>query len=93
MTFKGYKYTVTAIADGAFTGCTGLKSIKLPKTTDAIDGRAFAGCISLDTVTIQSAPPTNLKTVGADAFEDISTGATFKISAKKADHKDMISSS
>ena len=81
VTMKGVK----TIFFGAFTGCTGLKSIKLPKTTDAIDGRAFAGCISLDTVTIQSASPTNLKTVGADAFEDISTGATFKISAKKAD--------
>lgn len=44
--------TVTRIADGAFRGCTGLKSITIPDSITAIGVGAFEGCDNLTSITI-----------------------------------------
>ena len=41
---------VTGITDGAFKGCTGIKSITLSNNITSIGANAFSGCISLETV-------------------------------------------
>ena len=50
----GDKYfpVVVEIADNAFNGCTGLKSVSLPETVTAIGHSAFYGCKNLELVNI-----------------------------------------
>ena len=76
---------VQNISFSAFTGCISLKKITIPKTVKEIGNEAFDGCKALEAVTIQSAAPTALNSVGADAFEDTGANAYFKITAKPAD--------
>lgn len=45
-------YAVTAIGDGAFTGCSGFSEIEIPDTVRKIGMNAFAGCTSLKKVVI-----------------------------------------
>ena len=42
---------------GAFTRCTALKKFHIPKTLVKINGRAFAGCTSLNDVTVDADHP------------------------------------
>ena len=76
---------VQNISFSAFTGCISLKKITIPKTVKEIGNEAFDGCTSLSAITIQSATPTLLNAVGADAFDDISVNAYIKIQARPAD--------
>lgn len=48
--------TVTAIAAGAFDGCKGIVSIKIPATVTSIGSGAFVGCSSLTSFSVE---PTN----------------------------------
>ncbi|MBQ8050216.1 MAG: leucine-rich repeat protein [Bacteroidaceae bacterium] len=61
-------YDVTALAEGAFEGNTGLTSITLPSTITSFGDRAFSGCTGLTSffVTMTTAP-----TVTASVFEGI----------------------
>lgn len=43
---------VTAIGEGAFTGCTGLESITIPHGVTSIAEDAFSGCTALETISI-----------------------------------------
>ena len=64
VTFKGCKYTVTGIADGAFEKNTRLTKITIPKTVTSIGERAFAEDTGLKSTTI----PKAVKTLGAEAY-------------------------
>ena len=48
----------------SFTGCTGLKSIKLPKNLSYLPAKCFAGCSSLETIVL----PKTLLSIGANCF-------------------------
>ena len=58
----------TTIGNGAFAGCTKLKSISLPQSLICIGKRAFKDCKRLKSLTI----PKGLKTIGEDAFDECS---------------------
>ena len=68
---EGASYTVTAIGDNAFLGCTGLTSIIIPDNVTVIGNNAFKGCAGLTAITI----PNNVTSIGMGAFE--SSGLTF----------------
>lgn len=57
------EYQVTGI-EGAFEGCTGLKSVSLPDGLTTIRSRAFKGCTSLESINL----PDGLTTIGYEAF-------------------------
>ena len=52
VTYSGKEYEVTGIEGHAFTGCTDLTSISLPKSLKTIGTYAFFGCSSLTSITI-----------------------------------------
>ena len=64
-------YKVTKIGDGAFRGCTGLKSVTIPSSVTVIGERAFYGCTGLKSVTI----PSSVTVIGECAFSGC-TGLT-----------------
>ena len=59
-----YFTSLTALADDAFSGCTALNTIRLPKSVKQIGARAFKGCTTLTQLDL----PTGVKTVGEEAF-------------------------
>ena len=50
VTHMGTPYSVTAIQNEAFAGCSGLTSVTIPASTTAIGMEAFAGCSGLTDV-------------------------------------------
>ena len=56
--------SVTTIAGGAFSGCTGLTSIEIPNSVISIGSSAFYGCTGLTSITI----PNSVTTIGYSAF-------------------------
>lgn len=59
-----YGYAIPS--DRAFNGCRNLTSVSLPASLTEIGRRAFYSCSSLTSVTF--AEPSNLETIGEDAF-------------------------
>lgn len=57
-------HPVTGIGDGAFSHCTGLKRVSIPKSVTSIGEGAFAGCSGLTGVTL----PNSVKRIGRHAF-------------------------
>lgn len=55
---------IVSLQDGAFAGCTGLRSVTLPKNLRYIGSGAFEGCTSLSWITF----PTGLVGIGERAF-------------------------
>lgn len=66
---NGKTYQVTAIADGAFQGCTGLTSVEIPSTVTVIGQNAFNGCSGLIIIKIGK----GVKEIGSKAFANIAT--------------------
>ena len=64
-TYEGQTYTVTAIGDRAFFGCSGLTSITLSESITTIGERAFRGCTGLTRINI----PNTINSIGANAFQ------------------------
>lgn len=58
-------YTVAAIGDNAFQGCTNVANMLIPDTVTDIGDNAFNGCSNLSGVTMQGTIP---PTLGTDAF-------------------------
>ena len=54
MEYEGTKYSVTSIDNWAFSDCSGLTSIIIPKSMTSIGRYAFSGCFSLTSITIRS---------------------------------------
>ena len=72
-------YTVCAIGESAFSGCTSLANLTLPNSITSIGESAFSGCTSLKTVTALSASPA---TLGNNAFYSKPTLYTVSDAAK-----------
>jgi surface protein len=66
VTFEDVTYTVTAIDNLAFFGCTGLTSVTIPETVTTIGNRTFKNCTSLTSITI----PNSVTSIGVYAFEN-----------------------
>ena len=64
--YEGTEYPVTAIGDGAFSGCAALRSVTLPEGLQNIGERAFSYCDALQSVTL----PERLKNIGEKAFHE-----------------------
>ena len=60
--------SVTRIGDGAFEGCTSLKSLVTPDSVTSIGGSAFENCYSLSSVVL----PDSVTSIGAWAFSGCS---------------------
>ena len=67
----GISYKVTGIGDNAFSGCTGLTSVKIPNSVTSIGECAFYQCTGLASVEI----PNSVKSIGNSAFSGC-TGLT-----------------
>ncbi len=57
--------SVTYICEGAFCGCTSLKSVTIPDSVTEFGSRAFKDCTSFKSVTI----PDNVKHISENCFE------------------------
>ncbi len=64
VTFAGTSYDVTRIGSYAFSYCSGMTSIKLPKSISEIDIYAFYNCTGLTSITI----PDRVTSIGNHAF-------------------------
>ena len=64
ISYKGYKYSVTSIGNGAFEYCRNLTSIIIPNSVTSIGDKAFEGCKNLASITI----PNNVTIIGDKAF-------------------------
>ena len=52
VTYDGITYSVTAIGEDAFSGCTALTSIAIPNSIVSIGENAFSGCSGLTSISI-----------------------------------------
>ncbi len=77
-------YSVTALAAGAFSGATSLKTVSLPGSITSISSKAFYGCTALSSISTAAtqagssafqncralkSAPSSLRSVGASAFQ------------------------
>lgn len=72
--YKGQSFKVTAIADNAFAGQTGLKSVTIGKHVTNIGAKAFYNDKNLAKITFKG---TAVKKIGKDAFKGIKKNASF----------------
>ncbi len=56
---------VTGIESDAFSGCTDLTAVNIPRSVTTIGDNAFSGCSGLEAITIRS----TIEAIGAGAFE------------------------
>ena len=68
-------FTVTTMAASAFSGCTGLTSVVIPKSVTNIAANAFTGCSGITSVTI----PNSVTSIGLEAFSDCISLASITI--------------
>ena len=54
---EGLTYSVTAIGESAFSGCSALTSVEIPASVTRIDMSAFVGCSSLTSVNLTGSIP------------------------------------
>ncbi|MBR6068602.1 MAG: leucine-rich repeat protein [Bacteroidales bacterium] len=68
VTYNGRTFSVTALANKAFFGCSGLTTVTIPNSVTSIGDLAFRNCSGLTTVTI----PNSVTSIGSDAFYNCS---------------------
>ena len=68
VTYNNNTYSVTAIGDYAFIGCSGLTSVTIPNSITSIGRSAFSGCSGLTSISI----PNSVTSIGADVFRSCS---------------------
>ena len=65
VSFNGHRYTVAAIGERAFSGCTDIRMVSIPMSVTTIGSYAFYGCVGInDPVVIEE----NVTSVGLSAF-------------------------
>lgn len=69
---------VKKVGDGAFSGCTSMKTVTLPANTNRLGKQVFKGTKKLKTITIKSKKLTN-KTIAKSAFKCVSDKVTIKV--------------
>lgn len=52
ITVDGYTMPVSSISGFAFSGCSGLVKVSIPKTVESIELNAFKGCIALESIVV-----------------------------------------
>lgn len=62
--YDGETYTVTELANGAFSNCYGITSVSLPETIVAIGPGAFYSCVKLQELVL----PNSVETIGVDVL-------------------------
>lgn len=62
--YENKTYSVTTISGGAFSECTSLESVTIPKTVTYIGNSAFRGCTSLNNIVI----PNSVTSTGYQSF-------------------------
>ena len=82
VTINGKSYTVTAIADQAFTGKSGLKNIVIPATVETIGKAAFSFCTGLEGIECQGAAA---PAAGKSAFYKINPAISVVVPAASVD--------
>ncbi len=70
--------TVYAIEDGAFYGCAGLRSVRLPRNVKRIGASAFRECTGLSAIEF----PEMLETVKASAFQGCKSLTAIRLPAR-----------
>ena len=88
ITSEGVTYTVTAIGDDAFAGCTALTTVELPNTLEVIGYRAFEAS-GLTQITL----PSSVTDIYLNAFLNCSAIESIKISDGITSVADMLFSS
>lgn len=88
ITSKDVTYTVTAIGDDAFAGCTALTTVELPNTLEVIGYRAFEAS-GLTQITL----PSSVTNIYLNAFSNCSAIESIKISDGITSVTDMLFSS
>ena len=78
----GKSYKVTMIEEGAFSGCTKLTSVIIPKNVTSIKAKAFYGCSSLKKITIKTTK-LKKKSIGKLAFKSVNKKAKVKVPKSK----------
>ena len=82
VTYKGVKYKVTKIENGAFMNCKILKKVTISSYITTIGKNAFKGCKNLKKVNIKSTK-LKKKSFGKSAFKKINSKVTFKCPKSK----------
>ena len=54
VTHQGVTYSVTSIANNAFSGCSSLTEVSIPKGVTSIKGGTFAGCTNLMYISVEN---------------------------------------
>lgn len=75
--------TLKGIGEGAFCGCTGIKSIDLPSSVEYIAEFAFASCENLKKIVM----PGGVSYIGEEAFDGCNNLTTIYTFNKKWDYK------
>src|SRR5574344_1734588 len=82
ITVGGISYNVTSIGKNAFSGCTRLASITIPRGIVSIELKAFSRCTSLTSVNI----PSTVASIADGAFRETTSLATLTVDAANADY-------
>ena len=69
VTYNEVAYSVTSIGNNAFSNCSGMTSVTIPKSVTSIDYWAFSNCRGLTSIDI----PNSVISIGAHAFDHCSS--------------------